>query len=83
VSKNFAVKIFVEHGVDEISGLVDVSNYVHASQVTKGSYVVDIDKGKGVLVYVFHEQEGNNTEYDGSSSSKDEGKSVTFDDGED
>lgn len=30
MSKNFAVNIFVEHGMDEISGLVDVSNCVHA-----------------------------------------------------
>jgi len=56
--------------MDEISGLVDISNRVCVSQVTKGSQVVDTGKRKWVLVYVDHEQEGNNIEYDSSSSSE-------------
>ena len=32
--------------MDEISGLVDASNCVNASQVTKSSQVVDTNKGR-------------------------------------
>jgi hypothetical protein len=84
LSNNCAANIFVEHNVDETSGLVDVPKYINPSVMGESSQVVDTDKGKNV-VYSDNENEDDidvDDEVDFSSSDEDV-RGVTFDDSED
>jgi len=80
LKKKCVVNIFVDHDIDEISGLVDVPNCVTAAQVCKSSQVLNIDKEKGILVYTGNEQDGEKYM---NFSSEDEANNINFDDGED